>query len=419
MYSFALSKNTEMEQIHNKYPIYSRLLILLIGLIYAFSVSKDPVLGDSLVFTLMANSGFDFNSNATNHILYSNLLALLHQLFPFINIHFLCVSISVISGVLCLFFLQKLLNVFNVSQKSIFMCIMILGFSFTFWRVSVITEVYTFYLLFVILFLINFFLYLKEKNKKYFFFTSLLLGLLLLIHIQSILFFPAYVYLIVKNFRILKRNSFYGCIIVVSFFSVLLIPVVLGHHPFVNLFVMSGSENEVFSINFNVVLKSIIRNSGFLLYNFLFFLIFIFWGVKDKANFDYIIIFITPFVAFCVKHDVSDSYVFHLVPYLFLIVYIGKGIDQFPKINILLPLLLPLLYFSTAKIMGKTSVGKNIEKEKGFKGGVDYMFFPSLHNTPDLSLFLERYQTDSLYEKPELKAMHPFVLKWEDVRKQY
>ncbi|WP_294250873.1 hypothetical protein [uncultured Chryseobacterium sp.] len=69
--------------------------------------------------------------------------------------------------------------------------------------------------------------------------------------------------------------------------------------------------------------------------------------------------------------------------------------------------------------MGKTSVGKNIEKEKGFKGGVDYMFFPSLHNTPDLSLFLERYQTDSLYEKPELRAMHPFVLKWEDVRKQY
>lgn len=406
-----------MNRINKKYPFYSSLLILLIGLMYVFSTAKDPVLGDSLVFTLMAHDGFDFNSNATNHILYSNLLALLYKIFPFINIHSLCISVSIISGVLCLFFLQKLLVIFNTSQKSIFMCIMILGFSFTFWRVSVITEVYTFYLMFVILFLNNFFRFLKEKNKKYFYFASILLGLLFLIHIQSILFLPAYFYLMVKNFRALKKDLFYGCLIISFFFSILLIPVFLGHHPLINLFVMSGSESSVFSINFSVVLKSIIRNSGFLLYNFLFFLIFIFPGIKDKAHSDYIIIFLIPFLAFCIKHDVSDSYVFHLVPYIFLIVLIGKGLDRFPKVGILLPVLLPVMYLITAEIIGKTSFGENIEKEKGFKGGVDYIFFPALHNTPDLSLFLKKYHPDSLYKKPELKAMYPFVLRWEEINK--
>jgi hypothetical protein len=131
------------------------------------------------------------------------------------------------------------------------------------------------------------------------------------------------------------------------------------------------------------------------------------------------LIAIAPFLFFCIKHDVTDSYVFHLVPYVFILILIGRGLDAFPKISLLLPLLLPLFYFASFKIVENTAYGKTIEKEKNFKGGVRYMFFPALNKNPDLKKFLEKYNSDSLYKKPELKVMYPFVKRWEDIKKTY
>lgn len=404
---------------NNKYSAYLFFCLLFMGIIYLFSVAKDPLLGDSIIFTLQAYDGFDFNSNATNHILYSNFLALLHKVLPFINIHFLCIGVSVLSGILSLFYLNKLLKLFNISPKSSLICVLILGFSFTFWRVSVITEVYTFYILFVILFLINLFKFLKEKQIKYFYYLSIFLGILFLIHIQTILFGSLYIYFIIKNFKTLRQNIIYGGLITFAIFSLLLIPVILGYHPFINLFVMVSDEDSFFKIDPTVVAKSMIRNSAFFIYNFLFFIIFIYWGVKNKNYLDYIIIAIAPFLFFCIKHDVTDSYVFHLVPYVFILILIGRGLDSFPKISLALPLLLPLFYFVCFKIVENTSYGKTIEKEKSFKGGVRYMFFPALNKNPDLKIFLEKYDKDLLYKKPELKTMQPFVVRWEDIKKTY
>jgi hypothetical protein len=181
---------------------------------------------------------------------------------------------------------------------------------------------------------------------------------------------------------------------------------------------MSNTEDSVFNIDLNIVLKSTIRNSGFLLYNFIFFLIFVYWGVQNKNKLDYILIAVFPFMAFCLKHDVSDSYVFHLVPYIFLIILIGRGIDKFPKlIPLLLPFLLPIMYLICFKAIENTSYGKNIEKEKGFKGGVKYLFLPPLTQNPELDNFLLKYHTDSLYKKHELKSMYPFVIRWEKLQK--
>lgn len=404
---------------NNKYSAYLFFCLLFIGIVYFFSVVKDPLLGDSIVFTLQAYDGFDFNSNATNHILYSNFLALLHKVLPFINIHFLCVGISVLSGILSLFYLSRLLKLFDISPKSSLICVLILGFSFTFWRVSVITEVYTFYILFVILFLINLFKFLKDKQIKYFYYLSIFLGILFLIHIQTVLFGPLYIYFIIKNFKTLRQNIIYGGLITFAIFSLLLIPVILGYHPFINLFVMVSDEDSFFKIDPDVVAKSIVRNSAFFIYNFLFFIIFIYWGLKNKNYLDYILIAIAPFLFFCIKHDVTDSYVFHLVPYVFILILIGRGLDAFPKISSLLPLLLPLFYFACFKIVENTTYGKTIEKEKSFKGGVRYIFFPALNKNPDLKIFLEKYDSDSLYKKPELKVMYPFVKRWQDIKKTY
>jgi hypothetical protein len=404
---------------NNKYSAYSFLSILMIGILYFFSVSKDPMLGDSLVFNLRTHEGFIFESNATNHLLYTNFLVLLHKIIPFASIHFLSVGVSIISGLLCLIYLQKLLKVTGVSDKSILMCTLILGLSFTFWRVSVITEVYTFYILFVILFLLNLFKFLKYQNPKYFYYLSIFLGILFLIHIQTILFGPLYLYFVIKNFKALKQNILYGGLITFLLAFILLIPVFLGNHGLINIFTMESDEGSIFKTSLHIVFKSIIRNSGFFIYNFLFFIIFIFFGFKNRTYLGYLIIGILPFLIFCLKHDVSDSYVFHLVPYVFLLILMGRGLDYFPKIYFALPLLLPIFYFSTYKIVLQTSIGQNFEKQKGFKGGTRYMFFPMLNGNPDLNYFLDRYPKDSLYERPELKAMYPLVLKWKSIENKH
>lgn len=402
----------------NKYSIYTLIFLLTLGTIYFFSMGKDPALGDTIVFTVQGYHGFAFESNATNHFLFSNLLGLAHQIVPFVNVHYLFVSICIISGLLALFYLRKLLLLLEVSEKSSLMCIMLLGLSFTFWRQAIVTEVYTFYLLFVILFLINVFKFVNTKDIKYFYYLSIFLGIIFLIHIQTILFGPLYFYLIFKNFKLLKKHIIYGGLITLGLFCILLIPVALGRHSLLSIFTDDAYESSLFDYTPMNLIKSITKSLGIIGYNFLFFSIFIFWGIKNKKDRDYILLGVIPFLFFCIKHSVSDVHVFHLVPFIFLLILIGRGLDKFPKIYLLLPFILPISYFTTYKIIEKTSIGRNLEKEKGFKGGTRYMFFPPLNANPDLDDILKNYEKDSLYEKPGLPEMHPFIIEWKEIKKK-
>lgn len=392
--------------------------LLFIGIMYICSIAKDPSLGDSLVFTIQGYKGFEFSSNATNHILFSNFLSLLHKIFPFVEVHFLFVGVCILSGILSLFYLSRLLNLLDISPRSSLICIMILGLSFTFWRQAIITEVYTFYLLFSILYLINLFKFIQRKEIKYFYYLSFLLGILFLIHIQTILFLPLYLYFIFRNFTILKMHIIYGVIITFLLFSVLLIPVFMGRNTFISIFTDNSYEDSIFNYDPSIILKSIIRNLVFLIYNFLFFTVFLFFGLKNKAHLDYIAIGIIPFLVFCIKHNVSDGYVFQLIPYVFLLILMGRGLDYFPKIYIILPLFFPVIYFTSYKIVEKTSLGKTFDKEKYYKGGTRYILFPPLNGNPDWDYFINKYKGDTLYNDPNLKYLDSSIREWDEIRKK-
>ena len=382
-------------------------------------MASDPALGDSLSFTLQAYKGFTFDSNATNHFLYSNILASLHYMLPFINVHFLFTGFSIFSAILFLFLLNRYLLLNKISEKSAFLCTAIMGFSFTFWRQSIITEVYTFYMLFVILFLISLWKFIIENKTSHFYKCSILFGILFLIHIQTILFIPLYFYVSIKNFKNLKANIIYGLLIIFSIFSILLIPVLLGHHDLLAIFTDDSYQSSLFDFKIHVLLKSFVKNLAFLIYNFSFFLIFAFFGFKKLPFWNYILIGILPFLAFVLKHEVSDIYVFHLVPYIFLLIIVGHGLDQVEFKYYLSVLLVPIFYFSSFKILEKLDIGKKIEAEKHYKGGVRYIFFPPLSGNPDLKYFKKNYFKDSLYNKPELKTMFPDILEWENIESQF
>jgi hypothetical protein len=410
---------TKPIEINSNYKKFLWLLLVILGLVYTISMSAEPALGDSLSFTIQAYKGFVIDSNATNHFLYSNILALLHFIFPFLNPHFLFTGFSIFCSILFLFYLNKFLLLNKISDKSAFICVSILGFSFTFWRQSIITEVYTFYLLFVINFLISVWKYIQDHKTLDFYKISILFGVLFLIHIQSILFIPLYFYILFKNFKTLRANLIYGILIVLLIFSILLIPVFFGHHDFLAIFTDDAYQSSLYDFKIQVLLKSFVKNLGFLFYNFLFFLFFLYYGFKKLLFWDYILIGILPFLAFILKHEVSDVYVFQLVPYIFILIILGSGLDRIKFRYFWAVLIIPTFYFFTYKLLENSDFGKKISTERNFKGGLRFMFFPALKGNPDLNYYKKIYFKDSLYKRPELKAMYPDVIEWENIKKQY
>ena len=100
---------------NNSYLFFVITLFLIVT--YFFSIGQDPILGDSLAFTVQAYNGFDFTTNATNHFLYSNFLALTHKIISCINPHYLFVFISIIFSIGTLIGIKKFLLLFDISDK--------------------------------------------------------------------------------------------------------------------------------------------------------------------------------------------------------------------------------------------------------------------------------------------------------------
>ncbi len=396
------------------------IIILFLTITYFFSLGKDPILGDGLVFTVQACNGYDFATNATNHFLYSNFLAVIHKIIPFINPHYLFVFSSILFSIGTLIVIKKVQLLFDVSDKISNAMILLFGISFTYWRISIITEVYAFYMFFVALFLYNSFKYLKKNKIKYFIKLSILLGVLFLIHIQSILFLPFYFLLVFENYKSNSRQILYGIILFVLVASILLIPVFLGKHNFLAIFTDNAYQDSFFNFNPLVLVKSLARNLGFLLYNFLFFLYFIFFGYKKIKYKKYVLFIFIPFLVFILKHNVSDSYVFHLVPYIFLLIAIGIGIEsKLPNFNTAIILLIPLFYFISYKLINKTAIGEKMNTEIGFKGGVRYFFYPPINGNPGIESFVKAYQQKKLKEIETFDYQYKYALEWIKIKKKF
>ncbi|MBN9312072.1 MAG: hypothetical protein BGO40_12520 [Chryseobacterium sp. 39-10] len=393
-------------------------ILLFFLAIYIFSVGSDPILGDSLPFTVGASKGYELESNATNHFLYINFLALVHKIIPFINPHYLFSGISVICSVLSLLILRNILLLFNFSNIVCNVVTVLFGFSFTFWRISIFTEVYSFYILFVTIFLYNVFSYIKEQRIDNLYGAAIFFGIMFLIHIQTILLIPFYLYFLYKNLHE-KSKTAIAVLIPIVFFSVLLIPVVLGRNNFIAIFTDNAWGSSFFSLELESILRSAVRNTGFLLYNFMFFIAFAFKGFKDLENKEYFFIGIIPYIFFILKHDVSDSYVFQLVPYLFLLIMIASGLSKLNdfKWMYIAVFSFPLVYFINYKIVECTDVGKRIDRETGFKGGTKYFFFPPLKGNPSIEEFISAYEKGQFKKLPVLeqenyKRMYLYAKEW-------
>ncbi|SDE00419.1 protein O-mannosyl-transferase family [Riemerella columbipharyngis] len=395
------------------------LCLSIIAIVYVFSIAKDPILGDSLAFSVQACKGFDIGTNATNHFLYSNFLALIFKLFPIsVNPHYIFTSVSILFSIATLWLIRKFLLLFDISHKNTLLLFFLLGLSFTYWRISIITEVYAFYIFFTVLFLYYVFRYVKTPKNSTFIILSFILGLCFLIHIQSILLIPSYLLLAYKSMKIDYKQTIIGTCLFLVVSSILLIPVALGKHDFMAILNDDNPNYSFLKINIIESCKALLRNIGFLVYNFTIFLYFILIGFRKIQYKKYVLAILIPYFVFIIKHDVSDSYVFQLVPYVFLLVAMGKGVEcKFNRLPIAIVLILPLFYFSTYKIIGYTQFGKKINNEKGFKGGVRYLMFPALNGNPPIDVFIKDYQNGKIDKKEEFKTQYNYAIEWKEKNK--
>ncbi|MFN3404016.1 MAG: protein O-mannosyl-transferase family [Cytophagaceae bacterium] len=402
--------NNRISFIKDLYPL---LVFACLFCIYLYNGSTSMTFGDSLGFYKAAEQGYELSTAAVSHFLYANAFALFYKSTPF-SIYFSGILFSILSSIIALYFLYK--TIFTLTQNKITaLCsVVVMGLSFTFWRQTEIIEVYSFNnLFFSILLYLTICDLINNKNDNNYA-TSIIYGLILIIHIQNILLIPFFfIYLIHSNNYQINLNTIYSVSIVTLIFSILLIiPLIYQTNTISSIFFQNKEIGEkVLGLEFTTFLKGGIKSLGYLAYNFHIFIIFFILGLiriynTNKKFFILIISGILPFWGFAMRFDVPDNYVFFLQPYFLLVIagaIAGNDLIKKTKLHFLIPvsltLIIPVFYYSLYLTAIKVSFLKELHEKKLYKGGLKYLTWPGMRNNPNMLDYCKIiYLSDS---KPE------------------
>ena len=357
-----------------------------------YMVNRSPYVGfnDGLSFLLEAEQGFSLDTNATSHFLYNNIQHILVSMFSFMS----PIVVLTMFSIMCS--LGSLVRMYQIGKTLVgpipvlLVPPMVLALSFTFWQQSEIIEVYAFS---NFLFLTTLHYALKDLMKResnYVILVGGLMGLLLLTHIQHILFVPFFVYYLVRSAPKAKTGVLIGAAIFAALTSILFIlPSVTGNHDLAAVFFDSQFRDEVLSMNMGDMLNGMGKAMLFLVYNLHIFLMFIMHGwylmYRDRRElFWQLLLILIPYMGFAVKYSVADNHVFFLIPYLVMIppmVYslFNMAFKLMPYMSYMVPMLMmmsPMIY-GMALMMGKDHPKlATYNAEKAYKGGATHLLWP-------------------------------------------
>lgn len=347
-------------------------------------------------FVVDAEKGEFINkTTATAHFLFINTIIFVKKIFGLSSI---MASKSVVVFFAALSVSTIFLIIHEITKKNFLSIIgaFIFGFSFSFWKNAEIVEVYTMNTFFVSVFILFVTKSLLSKNPKYLLFSALFLGISLWVHVQNILFFPAFIYLL-YIFRDSKKQIIFSVSILLVIFGALYIQPLVTGLP-IKYVLKSGSWVEdslkkPWKNYFFDIMKSIL----YLIYNFWFYLIFIIPGVifAFKNYKDYLIFLmlgILPIYGFATFYAVSDNYVFFISSYISLVIFISLGINtiqshKFKKLIYFSTFLIPIFYVLSYQIAFKTKQGTEFDEFKNYKGGLKYYLYPWMNNNKGLLEF--------------------------------
>lgn len=335
---------------------------------------------------------FVSSSAAHSHFLFINTLIFLKKIFPAVESREIGRFVTLISAGLSVSVLYLIIYKLIANRFYSLVGSMIFAFSFSFWKNAEILEVYTYNLLFISLFILFCLKFLLEKRSDWLMYASLFLGLSLWIHIQNILMIPAFIFLIYRS----KQTNFqlFSLMILFVFFAGLFLVAAINNDPLMSVF-SSGTVSD--NINMKNILKNIIIGAGYLVYNFWYFLFFLFLGIKALFKKDFILsVFLVaatvPIFGFASIFAVSDNYVY-FIPFNFIAaIFIGIGLfsvreKKFNKIIAFSFLLIPTFYFLSLKLIGQIPQGIAFDKTKEYKGGLRYYLLPWMNDNVGILQF--------------------------------
>ena len=417
-------------------PVIQWAIMGLIALVYLLNQSPFVSFHDSIGFLLDAETGFNPATNATSHLLYNNFQHLLVLVFSFLPPVLVLTLGTITCSLIALNNLRLIVTLLTGSAIAAILTIPILAFSFTWWQQSEIIEVYAFNgMLFTTFIFLGAKIVLggsekegpkKSKIRLNILLFGLIYGLSLLTHIQNILAFPFFLFVLGKGIfaeqapksgseKAARIGAFFS---VLACFSVLLIlPVTLKTHSIAAVFFDNHFQANILSVSLTGLLKGLGLGIGFLMYNFHLFLFFIIEGIillwkRQRKLFWPLALLFLPFFGFGIKYNVTDNYVFYLSAYFPLVIAAGFSVQS--RLSFLRKYLfisLPVLLFSsmityafTLECARRVPNLVNYDLEKAYKGGLAHALWPGKAQANDpLVLALE------IYHNP---AIDPAEIEW-------
>ncbi|MGB0432558.1 MAG: protein O-mannosyl-transferase family, partial [Bacteroidia bacterium] len=245
------------------------MLLLFLAVVYITERSPEPALGDSLSFSVAALQGFDYSTNATNHFLYINLMHLLSLITGFKYSHLAFQLLSLIPSILTLVMLSKILKQLRIEPTIRFLGMFLLGFSFTYWRHAEIIEVYALNLLITSFAIYWFVLWHGNRRRKYLYYSSFILGLAMLLHVQQVLYIPFLMYWCFLAFSFNFKHWLKTFLLFALPASFLFVPpIVFNTNTIESIFFDNSFQDQVLGLNVQTILKGIVKSVGLLIFNF-------------------------------------------------------------------------------------------------------------------------------------------------------
>jgi tetratricopeptide (TPR) repeat protein len=237
---------------------------------------------------------------------------------------------------------------------------LISAFSYTFWKQATFAEVYTLHLFFFVLGLFLLLIWEKRNEDKYLYGFCFIFGLSLTNHITSILFLPAFLYLIFKNKKPSNKNYIYGTVcFILGLLSYLYLFIRARMDPIWNWGEISNLQDLVYHISgrefFNLTKMTGFFESFSLFFSNLFinyfwvtiiFLIIGFVGLiveKKKKLLYFLLLLISPLLIYVLYYDPGAMathflpiYIIFAIPMAYSFCFISKKFVTKPIFNKLL-----------------------------------------------------------------------------------
>lgn len=397
-------------------------IFFIFFLIYWIGSFSKVTFGDCLGFVLdVEQNKFQTVATPLSHFLYSNFVLLLYQITPFNSIESSKLFVVLSSSTAISIFYLIVLEFTNKNWIAI-ATTFVLGFSFTFWRNSENVEVYTFYLIWIALFLLNSIKYWHTKKPLNLLLASLFYGLSFWAHFMSITILPGFLLLLYLSQSKIQIKFLSFGIFLFFFLSLFILNFTQGLP--LNSVYSSGNFNWVsnsFSKTPLQYSKDLLKALIYLFYNFTLFTFFGIFGCYQLFKNDQKLFWILSISAagnfgFATIYAVSDNYVFFVLFNVIFSLLIGYGILKFSwkKKKKLSPvvLLIPLFYFASYTLAMKTDPGIEFNSFKAYKGGAKYYLLPWLvDNVGIIEITIENKKTSENIDWMKKVAQEYIILK--------